>query len=95
MVVRTSRRCARLTAVAGCLWTASLLAASPLLAQSTPSCAVVPIPGSRQRRNILENRRAADLSLSPGEIAEIEAIFAPDAIMGARYSEIEAARAGL
>jgi len=66
-----------------------------LLAQSTPSCAVVPIPGSRQRRNILENRRAADLSLSPGEIAEIDAIFAPDAIMGARYSEIEAARAGL
>jgi serine protease Do len=36
MVMRTSARCERLATAAGCLWAASLLVASPLLAQSTP-----------------------------------------------------------
>ena len=66
-----------------------------LVAKSTPSAAVVPIPGSKRPTAILENCRAAALQLSLAEVDELEAIFRPEAIVGARYSAVEAARAGL
>lgn len=75
--------------------TAAQVALAWLLAKSEPTCAIVPIPGSKRPNNIEENRAAADVNLTPSELAEIEAIFAPEAIVGHRYSEIEAARAGL
>jgi aryl-alcohol dehydrogenase-like predicted oxidoreductase len=75
--------------------TSAQIALAWLLAKSTATCAVVPIPGSKRPKNIEENRLAADIKLAPSEMALLEAIFAPEVIVGHRYSEIEAARAGL
>ena len=48
---------------------------------------VVPIPGARRRARLAENAAAVDLVLTPGEIAELDALFSPDAVAGARYAE--------
>ncbi len=45
---------------------------------------VVPIPGSRQPRHVLENAAAADITLSLTEIQQLDALFPPSAIVGAR-----------
>ncbi len=66
-----------------------------LLAKSVETSAVVPIPGSKRPEKIKENKGAADVKLTKAEVAELEAIFTPEAIVGERYSQIEAARAGL
>lgn len=86
----------KLTAFAGARGvTSAQIALAWLLAKSTDTCAVVPIPGSKRPQNIEQNRGAADIRLTRAEMADLEAIFAPEAIVGHRYSEIEAARAGL
>ena len=46
---------------------------------------IVPIPGTRRRATLDENLDAADLRLSPADLAAIEAVFPPDAAAGARY----------
>ena len=48
---------------------------------------VVPIPGARRRARLAENAAAVDLVLTPGEIAELDALFSPGAVAGARYAE--------
>jgi len=48
---------------------------------------IVPIPGTKRRRYLDENAGAADLAPTPSEVAEIEAVFTPDAGVGARYPE--------
>jgi aryl-alcohol dehydrogenase-like predicted oxidoreductase len=45
---------------------------------------VIAIPGSRQPAHIRDNAAAADLSLSAAEIAELDAMFLPAAVSGAR-----------
>jgi aryl-alcohol dehydrogenase-like predicted oxidoreductase len=75
--------------------TSAQIALAWLIAKSTPASAVTPIPGSKRPSKILENRGAADLNLNADEIEELEVIFAPEAIVGTRYSDIEASRAGL
>jgi len=45
---------------------------------------VVPIPGSRQPKHIRENAAAAGITLSPAEIQELDALFPPSAVVGAR-----------
>ena len=45
---------------------------------------VVPIPGSRQPRHVLENAAAADITLSLTEIQQLDTLFPPAAIVGAR-----------
>ena len=47
---------------------------------------VVPIPGTRSVRHLEENLGAAALNLGATTLARIDAIFAGDAIRGARYS---------
>jgi len=54
---------------------------------------LVPIPGTRRIPTLEENAAAVDLSLSPEELAAIEAVFPRDAAQGHRYAE--AARAAL
>ena len=66
-----------------------------LMSRGDERASVVPIPGTKRPAFIDENLGAADIALDDGECAELEALFAPEAIVGARYSEIEAARAGL
>jgi aryl-alcohol dehydrogenase-like predicted oxidoreductase len=48
---------------------------------------VVPIPGTKRRRYLEENAAAEALSLPPGVLAELEAVFPPGAAAGTRYPE--------
>ena len=48
---------------------------------------IVPIPGTKRRPYLEENVAAADLELSAGEIAELDAALPPDAVAGPRYNE--------
>jgi aryl-alcohol dehydrogenase-like predicted oxidoreductase len=48
---------------------------------------IVPIPGTRQTRHVLENMAAADIALTPDEVARIGAAVQPDAVSGTRYPE--------
>jgi aryl-alcohol dehydrogenase-like predicted oxidoreductase len=48
---------------------------------------VIPIPGTRRRQYLEENTAAAALQLSPEAVAELDAMFPPDAAVGERYAE--------
>ncbi|HEY3002868.1 MAG TPA: aldo/keto reductase [Kribbellaceae bacterium] len=48
---------------------------------------VVPIPGTTRRTYLEQNVAAADLELSAGDLAAIEAAVPADAIAGTRYAE--------
>ncbi len=48
---------------------------------------VVPIPGTKRRTYLSENAAAADIKLNAADLAELDRIFAPDAVAGARYTE--------
>jgi aryl-alcohol dehydrogenase-like predicted oxidoreductase len=47
---------------------------------------LVPIPGTKRRKYLEENAAAADLELTPAEVAELEAAVPPDEIAGDRYA---------
>ncbi len=63
--------------------TAPQLALAWLLAQGEQ---ILPIPGTRRIRNLDNNAGAVDVRLSDAELAEIEAVFSPDAVAGDRYA---------
>ncbi|MGO4125935.1 aldo/keto reductase [Inquilinus sp. YAF38] len=48
---------------------------------------IVPIPGTKRRAYLAENAAAASIRLTAEQVAALDALFAPDAIAGARYSE--------
>jgi aryl-alcohol dehydrogenase-like predicted oxidoreductase len=48
---------------------------------------IVPIPGARKIRHLEENVAAADISLSPVELAEISDALSPDRVAGKRYTD--------
>jgi len=62
--------------------TSAQLALAWVLAQG-----VVTIPGTRQRKNLETNVAAASLSLSPAELAELDAILPVGSAVGAAYPE--------
>jgi aryl-alcohol dehydrogenase-like predicted oxidoreductase len=74
--------------------TAAQVALAWLLAKGDAKASVIPIPGTKRTKYLIENAAAADLKLSGADIAYLETLFAPDAVVGARYPAIEAARAG-
>ncbi len=47
---------------------------------------VVPIPGTKRPRYLIENAAAAGIGLSPEEIAALDALFDPAAVAGERYT---------
>ncbi|MGF3022090.1 aldo/keto reductase [Methylobacterium aquaticum] len=47
---------------------------------------VIPIPGTRRPERLAENAAAADLALTPADIAALDGLFAPGAAAGARYA---------
>jgi aryl-alcohol dehydrogenase-like predicted oxidoreductase len=47
---------------------------------------VVPIPGTKRRKNLEENLGALDVRLTPRDLVGIEAVFPREAVSGARYS---------
>jgi aryl-alcohol dehydrogenase-like predicted oxidoreductase len=65
-----------------------------LIAKGTAGAPVVPIPGTRRPEFVRENAAAADVRLSAEQIAELDALFVPEAVSGARYPEDEEARVG-
>ncbi len=67
----------------GC--TPSQLALAWLLAQGDD---VAPIPGTKRRSRLEENLGAVEIALSPAELAEIAAVFPPDAASGDRYADM-------
>lgn len=48
---------------------------------------VVPIPGTKRRTYLAENAAAAEIKLNAADIAELDRMFAPDDVAGARYTE--------
>src|SRR5947207_5907961 len=46
---------------------------------------IVPIPGTKRRKYLEENVRAADVRLTPDEMSALDAALAPERISGARY----------
>ena len=79
-LVEQVRRVAR---AKGC--TAAQVALAWLLAQGGD---VVPIPGTKRVKYLEENLAAEAVVLSPGELADLDAVFPPDAASGARYPDM-------
>ena len=48
---------------------------------------VVPIPGTRRIAYLESNVSAVDIALTPDEIAQLDRLFDPQAVAGARYPE--------
>jgi aryl-alcohol dehydrogenase-like predicted oxidoreductase len=50
---------------------------------------VVRIPGTKRRRTLEQNVRAAALTLHEGDLQHLDAAFPPGAAMGTRYPEAQ------
>ena len=48
---------------------------------------IVPIPGTKHRARLEENVGAADVSLTGGDMAALDAALAPERVAGPRYNE--------
>lgn len=48
---------------------------------------IVPIPGARKIRHLEQNTAAADIVLTPAEVASIGDALSPEKVMGKRYTE--------
>lgn len=77
-----ARQVQALAADKGC--TPAQLALAWVLAQGEH---IVPIPGTKRRKYLEDNVGAVNLTLSPAELAQLDAWFRPEAIAGARYTE--------
>jgi aryl-alcohol dehydrogenase-like predicted oxidoreductase len=53
---------------------------------------IVPIPGTKRRKYLEENVAAADVRLTPDELATLDAALAPDKVSGPRYGEKQMAQ---
>lgn len=73
----------RVARAKGC--TAAQVALAWLLAQGGD---VVPIPGTKRVKYLEENLAAEDVVLSQEELADLDAVFPPDAASGARYPDM-------
>ncbi len=72
----------QLAAAKGC--TPGQLALAWVLAQGAD---IIPIPGTKRRTYLDENLGALDVTLTPPDLARIDAIFPKDAAAGLRYPE--------
>src|SRR3954452_11040208 len=52
---------------------------------------LAPIPGTKRRRYLEENVAAAEVRLSPAEMAQLDAALAPERVAGPRYNQQMAA----
>ena len=73
---------AELAAIKGC--TASQLALAWVLARGDD---IIPIPGTKRMKYLEQNLAAADIALTPDDLAQIEALLPAGAAAGARYHE--------
>jgi len=56
---------------------------------------VVPIPGTRRERSLVENIAAAELALTPADLAELGRLVSPENVTGTRYEEAGMKRLGI
>ena len=70
----------------GC--TPAQLALAWVLAQGSD---VIPIPGTKQKKRLMENIGAISVKLSDGELAEIASVVPAGAVKGTRYPEAQMA----
>jgi len=73
---------AQLAAAKGC--TPAQLAIAWVLAQGEY---IIPIPGTKRRKYLLDNAGSVDVSLSPSDVQEIAAVIAKYPNIGDRYNE--------
>jgi aryl-alcohol dehydrogenase-like predicted oxidoreductase len=81
---------AQLAGAKGC--TPAQLALAWLLHQGDE---IVPIPGSKRRSHMAENAKAADISLTPDELAKIGEAIDPAVVAGTRYPAGQLKRLGI
>lgn len=74
--------------------TAAQIALAWLLSKNDGKTVVVPIPGTKRPKYVLENAAAAALRLSADDVTWLESVFGRGSVAGDRYPEIEEARAG-
>ena len=74
----------------GC--TAAQLALAWLLSRGKD---VIPIPGTRREKTLVENIAATEMSLSPAELDEIGKLVDPSQVAGTRYDEAGMKRLGI
>ncbi len=48
---------------------------------------VIPIPGTRREKYLMENAQAADIVLSPEQISTLDQLFSPENVHGNRYPD--------
>src|ERR1700751_2077042 len=64
---------------------AQLSIACPMARGSRAGAFIVPIPGAKSRKHLEENLRAAEIVLTPDDLAELDRIAPPGAASGTRY----------
>jgi aryl-alcohol dehydrogenase-like predicted oxidoreductase len=64
---------------------AQLAIAWPIAQGSRAGAFIIPIPGAKSRKHLEENVRAADIVLTPQDLAEIDRVVPPGAASGTRY----------
>ena len=64
---------------------AQLSIAWPMARGSRTGAFIVPIPGSKSRKHLEENVRAAEIVLTTDDLAEIDRIVPPGVAAGTRY----------
>lgn len=84
-----ARQVKELAAAKGC--TPAQLALAWVLAQGEH---LVPIPGTKRRKYLDDNLGAVDVVVSADELATLNAVFAPGAVAGERYTEAGMAMIG-
>lgn len=52
----------------------------------------MPIPGTKRVKYLEENLGALDVTLTPDDLARIDAAFPPGVATGARYGQIQAVK---
>jgi aryl-alcohol dehydrogenase-like predicted oxidoreductase len=55
---------------------------------------IVPIPGTKRAKYVVENAAAAAIRLTSEDVRWLESVFHRSAVVGERYPEIEKQRAG-
>jgi aryl-alcohol dehydrogenase-like predicted oxidoreductase len=74
--------------------TPAQIALAWLLAKNDATTTVLPIPGTKRPKYLIENVAAADVRLDRAEVAELDDMFVPDAVDGARYVGVAAQMVG-
>jgi aryl-alcohol dehydrogenase-like predicted oxidoreductase len=64
---------------------AQLAIAWPMAQGARAGAFILPIPGAKSRRHLEENVRAAEIVLTPDDLAEIDRLVPPGAAAGTRY----------